>query len=78
MALAAALARLSGAPPIVPPSELEAWQDYLSLHGLTAAAEEARKDRKWERAVIVIDQFEEALAREGKSDPILRQLGDLR
>jgi len=78
VALAAALARLSGAPPIVPPSELEAWQDYLSLHGLTAAAEEARKDRKWERAVIVIDQFEEALLRERESDPVLRQLGDLR
>ena len=75
-ALAAALARLSGAPPIVPPSELEAWQDYLSLHGLAAAAEKAGIDGKWERAVIVIDQFEEALA--GERDPILRQLGDLR
>jgi len=78
MALAAALARLSGAPPIVPASKLEAWQDYLSLHSLTAAAEEARKDGNWERAVIVIDQFEEALVRERESDPILRQLGDLR
>ena len=78
VALAAALARLSGAPPIVPPSELEAWQDYLSLHGLTAAAKKARKDRGWERAVIVIDQFEEELVRERESDPILRQLGDLR
>jgi hypothetical protein len=75
-ALAAALARLSGAPPIVPPSELEAWQDYLSLHGLAAPAEEARKDGKWERAVSVIDQFEETLVR-GR-DPLLRQLGDLR
>ena len=28
--------------------------------------------------MIVIDQFEEALARERESDPILRQLGDLR
>jgi class 3 adenylate cyclase len=78
MALAAALARLSGAPPIVPLSKLDAWQDYLSLHGLTAAAEKARKDRKWERAVIVIDQFEEALVQEEESGPILRQLGDLR
>ena len=77
MALAAALARLSGAPPIVPPSEREAWQDYLSLHGLTVAAEKARQDREWERAVIVIDQFEEALARPGESDPILGQLGEL-
>jgi hypothetical protein len=62
----------------VPSSKLKVWQDYLSRHGLTAAAEEARKDRGWERAVIVIDQFEEALVREGESDPILRQLGDLR
>ena len=28
--------------------------------------------------MIVIDQFEEALARERESEPILRQLGDLR
>jgi class 3 adenylate cyclase len=41
MALAAALARLSGAPPVVPQPQLEAWQDQLSLHGLAAAAEEA-------------------------------------
>ena len=77
-ALAAALARLSGAPLIVPRSDREFWQDYLSLHGLTAAAEEARKDRRWERAVIVIDQFEEALAPEGESDRGLGQLSDLR
>jgi len=76
-ALAVALARLSGAPPIVPPSELEVWRDYLSLHGLTTAAEEARKDRGWERAVIVIDQFEEALVQERESGPILHQLGGL-
>ena len=82
-ALAAALARLSGAPG----PDLDAWQDYLSRHGLTAAAEKAREDqkarpdpadRKWQRAVIVIDQFEEALARDGESDPVLRQLGELR
>jgi hypothetical protein len=78
-ALAAALARLSGAPPIVPLPDLEAWQDYLLLHGLAAAAEKAcAKDRRWEHAVIVIDQFEEALVPDGESDPLLRQLGDLR
>jgi hypothetical protein len=77
MALAAALARLSGAPG----SDLDAWQNYLARYGLAAAAEKARKDRKdptWQRAVIVIDQFEEALARKGESDPVLRELGDLR
>ena len=77
MALAAALARLSGAPPIVPPLQLEAWQDDLAVHGLAAAAEKACHGR-WEHAVIVIDQFEEALVPDGESDPILRQLGDLR
>lgn len=83
MALAAALARLSGAPG----SDLDAWQDYLARYGLAAAAEKARYDRTaradpadstWQRAVIVIDQFEEALARKGESDPVLRELGDLR
>ena len=86
MALAAALTRLSGAQG----SGLDTWQDYLARHGLAAAAEKARKDREdrearkdpagstWQRAVIVIDQFEEALAREGESDPVLRQLGALR
>ena len=83
MALAAALARLSGAPG----SDLDAWQDYLARYGLAAAAEKARYDRTaradpadstWQRAVIVIDQFEEALARKGESNPVLRQLGDLR
>ena len=77
MALAAALARLSGAPAIVPPPQLEAWQDDLAVHGLAAAAEKACHGR-WEHAVIVIDQFEEALVPDGESDPILRQLGDLR
>ena len=77
VAIAAALARLSGAPSTVPLPELKAWQDYLLLHGLTAAAEEALKDREWERAVIVIDQFEEALVRQGESDLIFRQLGNL-
>ena len=77
MALAAALARLSGAPPIVPAPQLETWQNHLSLHGLAAAAEKACHER-WARAVIVIDQFEEALVPDGESDPILRQLGDLR
>ena len=76
-ALAAALARLSGAPPIVPPLQLEAWQDDLAVHGLPATAEKACHER-WEHAVIVIDQFEEALVPDGESDPILRQLGDLR
>ena len=78
MALAAALARLSGAPPIVPLPELETWQDYLSQHGLTAAAEAACTNQERERAVIVIDQFEEALVRERESEPILRRLGELR
>jgi hypothetical protein len=77
MALAAALARLSGTPAIVPPPQLEAWYDDLSLHGLAAAAEKACHER-WEHAVIVIDQFEEALVPDGENDPILRQLGDLR
>ena len=77
MALAAALARLSGAPPIVPPPELEAWQEHLAVHGLAAAAGKACHGR-WEHAVIVIDQFEEALVPDGEGDPILRQLGDLR
>jgi len=77
MALAAALARLSGAPPIVPPLQLEAWQEDLVVHGLAAAAGKACHGR-WEHAVIVIDQFEEALVPDEKSDPILRQLGDLR
>ena len=77
MALAAALARLSGAPPIVPPPQLEAWQEDLVVHGLAAAAGNACHGR-WEHAVIVIDQFEEALVPDGESDPILRQLGDLR
>jgi len=78
MALAAALARLSGAPPIVPLPELEAWQGYLAQHGLAAAAEAACTNQRRERAVIVVDQFEEALVRERESEPILRQLGDLR
>jgi len=77
MALAAALARLSGAPAIVPPPQLEAWHDDLSVYGLAAAANKACHER-WEHAVIVIDQFEEALVPDGDSDPILRQLGDLR
>ena len=77
VALAAALARLSGAPPAVPRPVLQAWQDYLSRHGLTAAARKARRDREWERAVIVIDQFEEALGEEDTIDPVLRQLSDL-
>ena len=72
MALAAALARLSGEP-----AQVEAWQDDLLLYGLATAAEKACHDR-WEHAVIVIDQFEEALVPDGESDPILRQLGDLR
>jgi hypothetical protein len=77
LALAAALARLSGAPPIVPAPQLETWQHDLALHGLAAAAEKACRER-WEHAVIVIDQFEEALVPDGESDPILRQLGNLR
>lgn len=77
MALAAALARLSGAPPIVPAAKRSAWQEYLSLHGLAAAAEKAC-DGRWEHGVIVIDQFEEALDPDGEGGPILRQLGDLR
>jgi Novel STAND NTPase 1 len=79
MALAAALARLSGAPPAVPPPQLETWQNYLSVHGLAAAAEKAcTQDHRWEHAVIVVDQFEEALVEDGGSGPVLRQLGDLR
>jgi hypothetical protein len=77
LALAAALARLSGAPPIVPAPQLEAWQDDLAVHGLAVAAEKACRER-WQHAVIVIDQFEEALVPDGESDPILRQLGNLR
>jgi hypothetical protein len=73
MALAAALARLSGAPR----HQLDAWEDELSSHGLAAAAEKACHGR-WEHAVIVIDQFEEALVPGVQNDAILRQLGDLR
>jgi hypothetical protein len=73
MALAEALTRLSGAPP----SQRSAWRDELSRYGLAAAAEKACLQR-WEHAVIVIDQFEEALAPDGEPDLILRQLGDLR
>jgi hypothetical protein len=79
MALAAALARLSGAPPVVPPPQLETWQNHLSVHGLAAAAEKAcMQDHRWEHAVIVVDQFEEALVENGESGPVLRELGDLR
>ena len=77
MALAAALARLSGAPAIVPRHQLEAWQDELSLHGLAVAADKACHER-WKHAVIVIDQFEEVLVPDGGNDAVLRQLGDLR
>jgi hypothetical protein len=76
-ALAAALARLSGAPALVPPADRASWHDYLARHGLAAAAEQARRDRGWERAVIVIDQFEEVLAREGESAPVFRELAGL-
>jgi hypothetical protein len=78
LALAAALARLSGMPPVVPAPQLEAWQECLSLRGLAAAAEKAcMEDQRWEHAVIVIDQFEEALIPDGESGPVLRQLGEL-
>jgi hypothetical protein len=76
-ALTAALARLSGAPPIVPGPNLGDWRDYLARHGLSAAAERARQDRKWERAVLFIDQFEEALAWEEESVPIFQELAEL-
>ena len=73
MALAAALVRLAGAPR----HQLGVWQDELSSHGLAVAAEKACHGR-WEHAVIVIDQFEEALVPGGENDAILQQLGGLR
>lgn len=74
-ALAASLARLSGSAATVPLSELEAWQDYLSRHDLIGAAELACTNKQLEHALIVIDQFEEALTAD--DDPVLEQLAAL-
>ena len=73
MVLAEALTRLSGAPS----SQRSAWRDELSRSGLAAAAEKACR-RRWEHAVIVIDQFEDALVSDGERESILCQLADLR
>jgi len=75
MALAAGLARLAGSAVTVPLAELEAWQDYLSRHGLAAAAELACTNKAREHALIIIDQFEEALTQD--CGPVIKQFADL-
>ena len=74
-ALAAGLARLSGAAVPVPVADLEGWQDRLSQLGLARAAELACASSGMERVLVTVDQFEEVLTQD--CDLLLQQLADL-